>query len=100
MLTVPEVSDIDAAFPVNPPLPEWDDIPEEFKQWHNDFAKIAAMLFYNGGKLSDHGLTPKGDLDEIKAIRAIRACLGSFEPKHEHKMAGVAYMLSEWFDKN
>jgi hypothetical protein len=23
----------------------------------------------------------------------------SFEPKHEHKIEGVAYLMSQWFEK-
>ena len=29
---------------------------------------------------------------------AIAAILASFEPKHEHKEAGAAYLLSQWFE--
>lgn len=99
MLPVPELSDLDVNFPAKPPLPEWKDIPEEFKRYSNPFAQIASELFFKGGKLADYGLTPKEGVDIGKATRAIRSCLGSFDPKHEHKEAGVAYMLSEWFDR-
>lgn len=102
MLPIPEVSDADVAFPTTPPLPAWKDLSEDFqrgrgdaRQWHD----IVSTLFFKGGKLADFGLTPKDGVDITKAIRAIRVCLGSWEPKHEHKTAGVAYMLSEWFDK-
>jgi len=44
-------------------------------------------------------LTPKDGVDVKKAMRALKAALGSFEPKHEHKMAAVGYMLSQWFDR-
>ncbi len=99
MLQIPEVSDVDIAFPANPPLPAWNDIPEKFRRYNGTpFNKIASTLFFKGGKLSDFGLTPKEGVDVNKAMRAIRCCLGSFEPKHEHKEAGVAFMFSEWFD--
>jgi len=102
MLEIPEISDIDAAFPVKVPLPKWEDLPKEFRRdWHNGrnkFTEIASTIFYKGGRLSDFGLTPKDGVDILKAQRAIMACLRSFEPKHEHKIAGVGYMLSEWFD--
>lgn len=101
MLPIPEVTDIEMAFPTMVPLPAWNDIPEDFRQergesepWH----RIVSTIFCEGGRLSDFGLTPKPGIDKDKATRAIRTCLGSWEPSHEHKTAGVAFMLSEWFD--
>ena len=99
MLSIPEVTDLDLAFPVDVPLPSWDIIPKDFKRCSNEFAEVASTLFFKGGNPSDFGLRPKQGVDNTKALRAIRCCLGSFEPKHEHKKAGVAYMLSEWFEK-
>lgn len=104
MLEVPEVSAADIAFPTTPPgLPPWDDIPEDFRDnWHRDnhpWCRIPSKWFYQGGGLSDFGLTPKDGIDGDKAMRAIRCCLGSWEPQHQHKIAGVAYMLSQWFDQ-
>lgn len=32
-----------------------------------------------------------------KAFRHLAACQGSFEPKHEHKQAAVAWLASLWF---
>jgi hypothetical protein len=32
------------------------------------------------------------------AMRHVQYCMRSFEPKHEHKEAGCAYLLSLWFD--
>lgn len=97
MLEVPKGLDaIDVVFGVRPPLPAWDDIPGEFKCSRNEYARVASSLFFNGGRLSDFGLTIKDELDDGDVMRALRACLGSFDPKHEHKEAGVAYMLSQW----
>jgi hypothetical protein len=42
---------------------------------------------------------PREGVDPEKAFRAIKATLGSFAPKHQHKEAAVAYMLSCWFAK-
>lgn len=99
MLPIPEISDLDLAFPTSAPLPDWNDIPEEFRQ-HNGtrFNKIASLIFFKGGRLVDYGLSPKSGIDPRRAFRAIQCCLGSFEPSHEHKEAGVAFMLSEWFE--
>ena len=41
----------------------------------------------------------KDGVDNKKAMAAISAILRSFDPKHEHKEAGVAYLFSEWFEE-
>jgi len=41
---------------------------------------------------------PKEGIDPQMAFRHIKACLGDWGPKHEHKFAGCAYLLSLWFD--
>ena len=43
-------------------------------------------------------MKPKEGVDTKKALRHVKAVLGSWEPKHEHKEAGVAFLLNEWFD--
>lgn len=99
MLEVPKgLNALDVAFGVKPPLPTWDEIPDEFKRSSNKYARVASSLFFNGGRLADFGLEVKDGLDDGDVMRAIRTCLGSFEPKHEHKEAGVAFMLSQWCD--
>ena len=103
MFPIPEVTDVDIAFPATPhALPAWEDIPEDFREnWHRSdhpWCRIPAKWFYEGGSYDEFGLTPKEDVDFNQAARAIKNCLGSFQPSHEHKMAGVAYLLSEWFD--
>ena len=55
-----------------------------------------------------NGLDVEKDLPPIKpikqgislslALRHLGACLSSWEPKHEHKTAGVAYLMSLWFE--
>ena len=103
MLQIPELSDADVVFSASPPLPAWNDIPEDFREnWSNQdhpWCRIPSKWFFAGGSLQDFGLTPKEGLDQKAAMRAIKACLGSFQPSHEHKIAGVAFMLSEWFDQ-
>ncbi len=104
MLPIPEISDAEAAFPANPPLPKWDEIPEDFRKgWagsSHPWCRIPSKWFFKGGTLDEFGLTPKDGVNADAAMRAIMACLRSFAPKHEHKIAGVGFMLSEWFDLN
>lgn len=95
------ISGIDRAFPtsVKDMLPPWSDIPDEFKD-HNcgtKWNKIMSQWFFNG--------LPKGTQFKWKdgingndALVHLRYCLGSWEPKHEHKEAGVAYLMSQWLE--
>lgn len=59
-------------------------------------AKVAQTLFFQGGKLADHGLRFKPGVDPGKAMAAIRALLSSFEPKHEVKIGTVGAYLEDW----
>lgn len=77
--------------------PKWEDIPEKFRR-RNPHGEVFSALFFNGGKLADHGLTMKAGLDAGQVMRAIKALMSSFDPSHELKEATVAWALSEWFD--
>ena len=95
MLKIPEITDADLVFPARAKewMPPTDQIPNDIDHtWH----QLAQHLFSKGGQ--DIGLVPKEDVDPEKAYRVIAATLGTFACKHEHKMAAVAYMLSEWFE--
>lgn len=98
-----EVSDVMLAFPasvVGEYLPEWNDIPEGFrKSWNSSSGAcgLASDIFdarFGGGEKI--GFVPMDGIDPGAAWRHIVACLGSFEPKHEHKIAGVGYLISLW----
>lgn len=91
-----QISDVMLAFPasvIGTLLPPMSEIPQEFHDSRNPWCKIASDLFFNGGHLpkSRHGV------DRNNAARHLRAVLGSFEPKHEHKEAGAAYLMSLWY---
>lgn len=101
MLEIPEVEDVDIAFGARALdwMPPYEEIPEEFKGFgHNEWCKIARRWFYEGLS-KDTKVYPKDGVDLQKAFRVLQATQGSFAPKHEHKEAAVAYMMSEWFDK-
>src|SRR5258707_7634560 len=89
-----EIDEITMAFPANVMhlMPPYDDIPEYDSKWE----KLVSDWFFAG--VRDLKLTPKEGIDQTKAFRHIKAILGSFEPKHEHKEAACAYLLSLWFD--
>lgn len=97
---VPVVDDVDVVFGGGAMkiLPPYDQIPAEFKDWNrpNRWAELVNDWFFWG--LKDCKWTPKPGVDTEAALRAARCCMASFEPQHEHKTAGVALLLSEWFD--
>ena len=94
-----EVSDIDVVFPANVMnlMPAYKDIPEEFRNFNskNKWNKLFNDWFYRG--IINLQLDPKDGIDTNKALRHIKAIMGSFQPKHEHKEAAVAYLFSLWF---
>lgn len=109
MLQIPELTNLDTAFGNIKHMPKREDLPEDFQRnWHSDrnpYCHAISMWFYKGckfedGKLIVDGVTfkAKEGVDAKKALAAIKACLGSFEPSHEHKIGGCGFMLSEWFE--
>jgi hypothetical protein len=107
MLAIPELTAADVAFGGIKHMPKYETLPADFKRHNgNDYVKAVSAWFFDGAKPLPNGIaidgkmfTAKAGVDPVKALRAIRAVLGSFEPKHEHKEAACAFMLSEWFDK-
>lgn len=99
MIEIPKVTDVEIAFGSTEHLPKWENIPDEFKVNYPEHPGVtmAAQWFY--GTLAGAKLPPvREGVNEIEAMRVIRAILVSFEPKHEHKMAGVGYLINEWWD--
>lgn len=93
-----DVSPIDLAFggDMAKLLPPKEDIPKEF--WGcNEWVKVTEQWFYNG--LKKPVFIPKEGIDRGKALHHVMAILGSWDPKHEHKIAGVAFLLSQFFEK-
>lgn len=92
------VSDIVLAFPATVTgtlLPPVEDIPKEFFGV-NKWTRLADLCF--AGTPPDGTLvTTKPTLDYALVVRQLKVCLGSFEPKHENKIAGVAYLMSLFF---
>jgi len=107
MLAIPELTAADVAFGNIKHMPAYSTLPEDFRRHNgNDYCRAVSSWFFDGGKGIPNGLeiggmkfVAKPGVDSGKALRAIKAVLGSFEPKHEHKEAACAYMLSEWFEK-
>ncbi len=77
-------------------LPEYKDVPEEFKSGSNKWLKLVNTMMFKGTE--NLQLKPKDGINPQEAFDHISACMTSWGPKHEHKEAGCAYMFSIWFD--
>jgi hypothetical protein len=108
MLPIPDLDAVDVSFGNIKHMPRQADIPEQFKRNSGTpFNDAVSKWFFNGAQsfgsdglqIGNDTFTPKEGVDGKKALRAIKAVLGSFEPKHEHKESACAFMLSEWFDR-
>lgn len=100
MITIPEISDVDIAFGNIDHLPDYEEIPDEFKNFNDRYGwpGFVSDWFFSGLKQEDlDRIEPKEGVDAKLALRAVSAILRSFLPKHEHKNAGAAYLMSEWF---
>ena len=67
-----------------------------FLNGHTKYNELFSDLFLNGGKVKF-----KKEVDEDFKAQAwpyLRSFMGSFEPKHEHKEAICALLLSELVD--
>lgn len=90
---VNSISDAELAFSTERFLPKWDDIPDEFRNG-NLYTKFVEKLFY-GSSLPEYEIELKMDITPERLNKCIMAHLKSFSPKHEHKIAGVGFMLHQ-----
>lgn len=110
MLPVPEITDAELAFGTIKHLPKREDLPEEYQRnWHSDkqvYCRAVSNWFYKGARrlpdgieLQDgHKFAVRPGVDADKALRAISAALKSWDCKHEHKIGGCGWLLSQWFE--
>jgi hypothetical protein len=94
-----KVDGLDMAFGGNMKnlLPPMLDLPEEFTSRENKWHDIVSHWFFRGLP-STTKYTPKDGIDPNEALRHVGTIMGSFEPKHEHKTAACAWLLSLWFE--
>lgn len=97
-----EVDDVTMAFPasvIGKYLPPIEEIPERFKRHDaTDMHRLVSRWFYEG-LIGSTSFDLREGVDKRLALRHLAACLGSFEPKHEHKEAGCAYLCALWFKR-
>lgn len=99
-----EVTDVELAFPayVGKFLPPANTIPNEFctlsfmGRGQPEWCEIVNQWFAKGLP-AEVEFYPVEGIDPELAFRHLRAIMGSYEPKHEYKVAAVAYLLSLWF---
>ena len=95
------VTDVEIAFGgrTDQLLPAENEIPREYWMRSNAWVKTVSRWFFKGATVAEvDALTPKAGVDKTAALRHLRAVLGSWEPKHEHKESGCAYLASLWFE--
>jgi anti-sigma factor ChrR (cupin superfamily) len=93
-----KVTDADLAFPARAMelMPEYSQIPDEFKSSAHPWAQWQAQWFYQGLKQAP---TPQPGIDLRLAMRHLQVIQGSYAPKHEHKAAAVAFLASRWLER-
>lgn len=78
-------------------MPAYAEIPREFRHGRDDYSRFQQKWFSEGVSAGDvkwrRGIDPDAAWSHLEAIQ------GSFEPKHEHKAAGVSWLLSKWAKK-
>lgn len=88
------ISDVELAFSTEKLLPPWDEIPEEFKRsGGNQYTALAEAIFY-GAPMPNGEIKMKPGFSPEAMNRAVRAHLQSWGTKHEHKIAGVGYIIA------
>ncbi len=94
---VPEFSDVQVAFGADHSVYlTREQMGDDFYGDRNEFTRHASALFFRGGQVLPAGRRWRSDIDRVKATRAIKALLCSFDPKHEIKIGTVGFALSQW----
>lgn len=91
------ITDLDMAWGTTKLLPDYSKVPEDFKSG-NIYTKLLDCMFSGVPLPKGEIIFRKGfdDADAPKQLtRVIHAHLKSFEPKHEHKIAGLGYVISQ-----
>jgi hypothetical protein len=98
-IPIPDLTRLDLVFGEVKHLPPMSDIPGRFRERRDPYAHFVSSWFFGGRTENDMTrLVARPGVDRGKALVAIKAILSSFQPKHEHKEAGAAYLLHEWFE--
>lgn len=95
-----KIDDATMAFPaeVMHLLPPYDAETKELYSVRNKWESFISHWFYKSipEEITDK-LKPAEGIDKKEALRHLKACMGSYQPKHEHKIGGCARLLKDWF---
>ena len=96
-----EISDALFVFPgdVRSLMPKLSEIPEDFVRGHSEWNRFVSHWFFRGDPFAVWDLHTNPEVDPNLAFRHLSTIMKSFQPKHEHKEAAVAYLASRWFSK-
>jgi hypothetical protein len=91
------VDDVMLAFPadVSDLMPDYDWLREQVID--PEWVEFQRRWFFSGLPGSVE-IDLKDGIDGETAFRHLKAIQGSFQPKHEHKEAAVAFLASQWFN--
>ena len=87
------ITDLELAFGTTRLLPPPEAIPEAF--WRGNLYTQLAEALFDGAALPPLliAFKPGGDAEQLR--RLVRSHLASCEPRHAHKIAGVAYLIAQ-----
>jgi hypothetical protein len=91
------VDQVNYAFPahvIGILIPEWQYLPEQFRDGNSCFEELASHACFNCVELKPEVV--RVDVDLSSANRQLSAVSRSFEPEHKYKEAALAYLLSLW----
>lgn len=87
---------IDASFGASlADYPNREIIPEDHRSGRSRGCAVFSSFFFGGGKLEDHGLRLKADVDPQEFFPALHALMSSFAPPHELKEATCGWLIEE-----
>lgn len=96
---IPDVTRLGLAFGKIDHMPRYDAVPDNFKRMNDPYASFISSWFFSGISQPELArLRPREGVNQSKALAAIGTIMRSFEPKHEHKEAGCAFLLHAWFE--
>lgn len=90
---ISSITDVELAFSTTRLLPAWEDIPKAYREG-NLYTELAEAIFF-GREMPRCGIELHDGIESQALNRCVRAHLQSFEPKHEHKIAGVGYLMAQ-----
>ena len=90
------VNDVTLAFPaqIENLIPDPKDIPDEF--WDGNAWTEFASYWFNYGLPADTKAFMRTGIDGATAFRHLQAIKGSYQPKHQHKLAALGFLASRW----